>query len=345
MFCKSSLLSCILFLVAAPVAGQGIITNVSKTGTTAATFLEIPIGARAVGMGSAFVSIVNDATSLYWNASGAAELQEHEVVALHSNWLADTNLDYAALVLSLGNFGNLGFSVTALTMGDMAVRTVEQPDGTGEFFSASDVAAGVSYARRLTDRFSIGFTAKYIRQTIWHESATAIAIDAGTVFRTDMFGGMVIGASLTNFGTKMELSGRDTRRFGRIDETKLGSNERIPFNIELDSWNLPLLFQFGVSTNIINSENHRWTVAVDALHPSNDFESINLGAEYAVNDVVFLRGGYQALFLDNVDGGLSFGAGLKANMLFSNATIKADYGFREMGRLENVHVFSFGVVF
>lgn len=339
------LLSGIFFLSTSMVLGQRIITDVSKSGTSAATFLEIPIGAPAVGMGSAFVSLASDATALYWNVAGTAELEHNEIVALHSSWLGGTNLDFAGLVFSLGNFGNIGISLTSLSMDDMVVRTVEQPAGTGEFFNASDIAAGLSYSRKLTDRFSIGFTAKYIRQEIWHESASAFAIDVGTIFRTDLFAGMIIGASISNFGAKMELSGRDTRRFGRVDETKLGSNERIPFNVELDSWSLPLLFQFGVSTNVVQNENQRWTVAVDALHPSDDYESVNIGIEYAFQDFLFLRGGYQALFLDNVEGGLSFGAGIKANMLFSNATIKADYAFREMGRLENIHVFSLGVTF
>lgn len=342
---KSILLSCLFFLLPNMVLGQGIITDVSKSGTSAATFLEIPIGAPAVGMGSAFVSVANDATALYWNVAGTAELQHSEVVALHSSWIADTNLDFLGLVLSLGNFGNIGASLTSLSMDDMVVRTVEQPDGTGEFFSANDIALGLSYSKKLTDRFSIGFTAKYIQQKIWHETATAFAFDAGTTFKTDLLAGVIIGASISNFGTKLKLSGRDTRRFGRVDETKLGSNERIPFNVELDSWHLPLLLQFGISTNVIKSQNHRWTVAVDALHPSDDYESVNIGTEFAFQDVVFLRGGFQSLFLDNVEGGLSFGAGLKADMLFSEATIKADYAFREMGRLENIHVFSLGVTF
>ncbi len=345
MLTKVILISSVLLFFTATVMGQGLVTNVSKSGTSAAIFLEIPIGAPAVAMGGAFVSLANDATALYWNVAGTAELQHNEVVVLHSEWLAGTSLDFAGVVLSLGNLGNLGVSLTSLTMSDMVVRTVRQPDGTGEFFGASDLAAGLSFSRKLTDRFSVGFTAKYIRQEIWHESASAFAIDAGTTFKTDLFAGMVIGASITNFGSKMTLAGRDTRRFGRVDETQLGSNERIPFNIELDSWNLPLLLQFGVSTNLIKSEKHRWTVAVDALHPSDDYESVNIGTEFALGGLVFLRGGYQSLFLDNVDGGLSFGAGIKANMLFNDATIKADYAFREMGRLENVHVFSFGVDF
>lgn len=345
MFWKSILPLCTLLSVTGVSLGQGLVTNVSKSGTAVATFLEIPIGARAVGMGDAYVSVADDATSLYWNAGGAGRFKHNEVVALHCEWLADTNLDFAAMVISFGDFGNLGISLTSLTMGDMAVRTIEKPDGTGEFFGASSLATTVSYARELTDRFSIGFSGKYIREEIWHESATAIALDIGTMFRTDLFSGMVIGASISNFGTKMQLSGRDARRFGRIDETKLVSNERIPFDVEINSWNLPLLFQFGISTDLIRDERSRLTVAVDALHPSDDYESVNIGGEYALGDFAFLRAGYQSLFQDNVEGGLSFGFGIKSKMLLSDGTIKADYAFREMGRLEDIHMFSLGVIF
>ena len=325
---------------------QGLFKNVSKTGTAAAPFLEISVGAPAIGMGSAFVSLANDASALYWNPAGAATFSQSEIVAVHTNWIADTKFDFAGLVLPLGGFGTLGFSFTSLSMSDMMVRTVEKPEGTGEYFSAGDIALGLSYSRMLNDRFSIGFTAKYIQETIWHEAAGAFAVDVGTIFRTDLFGGLTIGASLSNFGTSMQLSGRDTRQFTRIDPTKLGSNDQIPSDVEMDSWDLPLLFQFGISTTPLKSDSYRWTVAVDALHPSDNYESVNVGTEFAFQDYLFLRGGYQSLFLSGAEGGLSLGVGLASTMFFaSNTLIKFDYAFRDMGRLEAVHVFSLAVRF
>ena len=98
--------------------------NVSKTGTTAASFLEISVGASAIGMGGAFVSLANDASSLYWNPGGAANLEKYEALISHSEWIGETNFDFAALVLPLGEFGTLGFSFTSLNMDDMKVRTV-----------------------------------------------------------------------------------------------------------------------------------------------------------------------------------------------------------------------------
>ena len=331
--------------------GQVFVSNVSKTGTAAAAFLEIPVGAPAVAMGSAFVSMANDASALYWNPAGAAQLPQNEALALHTNWIADTRFDFGGYVLPLGSFGTLGFSVTSLTMGDMKVTTVEQPDGTGEYFSASDVAAGISYARQLSDRFTVGFTAKYIQETIWHESANAVAIDLGTLFRTDLLGGMVIGASLSNFGTSMQLSGRDVRQFIRIDPTKEGTNGQIPTDIELDSWNLPLLFQLGVSVNAVKNDEYRWTVAMDALHPSDNYESVNVGTEFAFQDILFLRGGFTSPFFKNMtgvdsEGGLSLGVGLASGSFLSpTTTVKFDYAYRDMGRLEGIHVFSVAVRF
>jgi len=129
--------------------------SVSKTGTTAAAFLEIPVGANAIGMGGAFVSISNDATSLYWNPSGISAHENYEAVLNHTNWIANTSFDFVGLIIPLGDFGNVGFSFTSLSMDDMKVRTVEQPEGTGEYFSAGDISIGISYARNLTDRFKL----------------------------------------------------------------------------------------------------------------------------------------------------------------------------------------------
>ncbi len=320
-------------------------SNVSKVGTSAATFLEIGVGAAANGMGGAYVSMANDATSLYWNVAGSALLQQNEVDVVHTQWLAQTNLDYAALALPLDEFGTLGFSFTSLSMPDQKVRTVEQPEGTGEYFSAGDIALGVSYARALTDRFSVGLTAKFIQESIWHMTASAFAVDVGTEFRTDLFGGMVIGASISNFGTAMKLSGIDTRTFSSVAPQQLGTNDQIPYSIDLGSWNLPLLFRIGVSTNAINTDNYKWTFALDALHPSDNYESLNVGTQFSYKGFLFLRGGYQSLFLKDGEGGLSFGVGLNSKMLFSTDIVKFDYAYRDFGRLKSVNIFSVGIKF
>lgn len=316
--------------------------NVSKVGTTAAAFLEIGVGSRAIGMGEAFSAVADDATAIYWNPAGIARLQKNEALLLHTKWFADINFDFAAVTLSLGNFGTMGASISTLNMGDMIVRTVEEPDGTGEKYNAADWAAAISYARCLTDRFSIGGSVKYIHQQIWHSTASAIAIDIGTLFTTQ-FNNMKIGMSISNFGRKMQLSGKDTQYYFDIDETKYGNNDKISCHLDTDKWALPLIFRVGIAMDVINSQGNRLTIAVDALHPNNNTESINLGMEYGFNNFLYGRVGFRSLFVRDGEGGAAFGSGLRQRL--GTAFVKFDFSYTDYGRLTNAQRFSVGIEF
>ena len=333
------------FILLIPVFLMGQNTNVSKVATTSAAFLEIPVGAVAVGMGGAFVGVANDASALYWNVGGIATIGKYDLHLTNMSWIGNTTFNFVGLVLPLDTFGALGVSFTSLSMDDMAVRTVEKPEGTGEIFSANSISFGISYARNFTDRFSIGLTFKSIQEKIWHMTAQGFAIDVGTFFKTDILGGMVIGASISNFGTAMKLNGRDTRSFIRVDENKQGSNDRIPTNIELDSFDLPLIFRLGFSTNAIQNDTYRLTINIDAIHPNNDFESLNIGGEFSFLNSFSLRGGYNAILLEDSEGGLSLGFGVNSTLLFSDTIFQFDYAYRDFGRLQNVHMFSLELKF
>ena len=317
--------------------------DVSKVGVTAAPFLEIGVGARAIGMGSAFVGTVDDASALYWNPAGIARLRRPEAILVHTEWFADMRYDFAGIVLPLGNMGSLGASITSLSMDEMMVRTVERPDGTGEYFSAGDIAIALSYAMNLTDRFSIGFTGKYIQQHIWKENAWGMAIDVGTLFTTG-FKGLRIGATLSNFGTDMKMTGKDLLVYHDIDPNKLGNNERIFAELRTESWPLPLTFQAGFAMELLQNNNHRITVAADAVHPSDNTESIHMGAEYSLRDMIFLRAGYQSLFLEDSEEGLTLGGGIWLRFL-GNLQVRLDYAYADFGRLENAQRLSLGIVF
>ena len=317
----------------------------SKSGTTAANFLQIGAGAAALGMGGAFVGVANDASSLYWNVSGIANSEKNNFIISTTNWIAGTHYNFAGLTIPLESFGTVGLSFTSLSMSDMKVRTIEMPEGTGEYFSSGDIAVGLSYARKLTDRFSIGFTAKYVEESIWHMHARGFAVDAGTLFRTDLFGGLTIGTSINNFGTTLQMSGRDSRDFIRIDPNKLGSNDRIPVNISMDSWEMPLFIQIGIATTPIKTENFDVTLAVDAVHPNNDYQSLNVGGEFSYRDFLFFRAGYRDLFLKDGEGGFSCGFGINTAPVLSGILLQIGYAYRNFGRLEYVHTFSFNFEF
>jgi hypothetical protein len=141
--------------------------NLTKVGTSAAQFLKIPVGAKAASMGSAFVSVVDNATAMYWNPAGIASLDRMQGSLAHSSWIAGLTHDFIGVVIPVGDRSSLGISGIALQSEKIEQTTVESPEGTGTFFDAVDLALGITYARAMTDNVDIGATVKYVNQRIW----------------------------------------------------------------------------------------------------------------------------------------------------------------------------------
>lgn len=335
-------LTLLLFIVVGNTFSQSV-KDVSKKGTVAAPFLSISQGARATAMGSAFVSLADDASAIYWNPAGLAKLQGTGVMFDRTSWFADVNYNFVAGFINLGEMGTLGLSFTSSEYGDMKVTTIDRPEGTGELFSATDAVFAVSYAMNLTDNFAIGFTPKIVYQSIWKMNAAAIAVDLGVQYVTP-FDGIILAMSISNFGTKMKLGGTSNLLLVDLDQTTSGNNDKIPGNLQTEDWPLPLNFRVGLGYSFHIGEENKVTVALDALHPSDNYESINAGAEYGYNDFLFLRGGYKSLFLETSEESFALGFGVKQALL-DNLAIKFDYAFQKFGRLTNIQKFTVGIAF
>ncbi|NQT27229.1 PorV/PorQ family protein [candidate division KSB1 bacterium] len=315
----------------------------SKVGTTAVPFLGISICPRATAMGGAFAAVGEDVTSLYYNPGAVSRFGRSQFSAAHTGWLVDSKLNWVGLVINLDGINAIGLSVTQLNYGEEIVTTVSNPEGTGENWGASDLAASFSYARNLTDRFSIGGSVKYIQEKIWNESATAFAVDVGLLFITQ-FNDMRLGMSISNFGTDMRMDGRDLLKSHDLDPDALGHNETIPAKLKTGDWPLPLLFRVGVAMNVIEVGPHHLMLAVDALRPSDNTEILNVGGELVLQNMVFLRAGYKSLFRENSEEGLTFGCGL--NMpLGPSLSWQFDYTYADFGLFEQIQMFSVGLMF
>lgn len=330
---KISLVFCILILSSA-LFGQ----NVTKVGTTSATFLTIPVGPRATAMGGAIVAISSDASATYWNPGALSLISEHEVHFMHSDYFADIYLNYISATFKMSSYSAIGLSVVALNMPEMAITTVDDPEGlSGARFDAGSYAVGLSYGHSLTDRFSIGATAKYITEKILNSTATSFAVDIGTVYQTP-FEGIRLGVSITNFGPKMQISGEDLYVQTDIDPSIAGNNESVNATLNTDQFDLPLGLQIGLAYDPIKTEDSRLTVTVDGLHPNDNSESINLGAEYAfLNETLFLRGGYRNLFQTETENTYTMGFGIFYKT--SAIKFKLDYAFAEHNYLQGIHQF------
>jgi hypothetical protein len=318
-------------------------SQVTKTGTTAAKFLSVGIGPRANAMGGAFSSIVNDASALYWNPAGAAALTQNEAMFTYTSLFKDLdiNLNYIAVVIPAEDIGSFGLSVTALDYGEMDVTTELYPEGTGERFSASSYAFGLSYARNITEWFAAGMTVKYITEGIFNSTANGVAFDVGTLFKTP-FWGIKFATIISNYGSKMQMTGEDLLIRYDSDPNSEGNNETVDAYYKTDYFELPLKLQIGISKDLEFFDGQRLTLAVDATHPNDNAESVNIGGELSfLDNLIFLRGGYKALFLDDNQEGLTLGAGL--NYVLGVFAFGFDYSYQEFEFLSYTH--SFGVSF
>ncbi len=318
--------------------------RLTNAGTTSASFLEVGIGARSMGMGGAYVAVAEDASALYWNPAGLSRIQNASGVFEQVDWITDVSFNFLAATVPLGNnAGSVGIFVNAMTVPNQLVRTVQYPGGSGEEYSAASVVLGLSFARNLTDRFSIGANAKYISERIWHEQASSLAFDIGTLYDTGVKG-LRIGACISNFGPGLELNGSDLLIFHDTDPIHLGNNDKIIGQLKTDEWPLPLNMQFGLAYTINSDGGLQLTLAADALHPINASESINLGTELKLFKMLFLRAGYKSLFQTDSEAGLTMGAGLNYR-LFGSSNIRIDYAYADMGRLGSISRYTLGLTF
>ena len=314
--------------------------QVTKKGTTAATFLSIPVGARATAMGNAISASVDDGTSVYWNPAGLARVTYVGLTAEYADWLAGVRFNFASITLPAAG-GTFAFGVTALRTPEMDVTTVLNQEGTGETFDAASYAFALSYGRFLTDRFSIGASVKLVTERIWHSTANGVALDIGTQFVTPFYG-IRLGASISNFGTKMKMEGDDLLVRKDIAPNMHGNNESVTAMLTTDPFDMPLTMRIGIAGELWQSERARVSWSVDALHPNDNAEYVNVGTEIGLlGDMVLLRGGWNELFLKDSARSMTLGAGLQYR--FGSTYFVVDYAYEPNRYFNNVHRFTLSI--
>ncbi|MFA3783948.1 PorV/PorQ family protein [Melioribacteraceae bacterium 4301-Me] len=315
----------------------------SKTGTTIGQFLKIEPSARAVGLGNAGVSLSGEASLLFYNPASLGRLQGVDVQFTYNKWLADIQYNYAVAAMNISSIGTFSLVITSLNSGEIDVRTVEKPLGTGERYTVNDFSLGLAYGLMLTDRVSVGLQVNYINESIWHSSLNAFGMNFGVQYQL-MDGDFTIGASVSNFGTRASFNGRDLYINYDFDPKKYGDNDRLPAELRTDEYSLPTIFRAGISYLVKFSDSYKLLVSADAVHPNDNNESINIGGELNLIDMITLRAGYRNLFMPDLEGGLVLGAGVKTK-IGNFLTAKFDYAWADYGVLQEAHRITVGVSF
>ena len=225
--------------------------SMTKAGTTVAQFLKIGMDARSSAMGGSVTGQETNLTGVYWNPASIAGQNGIGIQFGSYDWLVAMKYQFATIGIDLGKNNVIGFNIVNLSSPEDLVRTVSEPHGTGEKFSTNDLSVGVSYSTMLTDRFSIGSSVKYIQQNIWHSTAKTIALDIGTLFKTP-FNNTRLGASISNYGGKMRMEGRDQKISVDPDQDNEGNVEFVNAVYETEYFPLPLIFRVGLSGELLS---------------------------------------------------------------------------------------------
>ncbi len=327
----------ILFFILIISFGKIIAQN-PNLGTTGAQFLQLPVGARAEAMGCAIVAFADDASAIFWNPSGIAKVKNVQAHFSYMNWFDLFDFNAASVVYNAGDLGTFGASMILFTTGKMEITTEEEPNGTGRYFDAGDIALGFSYARFLTDKFNVGLTVKYINQRIWNETASGIAFDIGTQYRLD-FHNLTIAMCMTNFGSDMKFDGPDLDFIHRKDNN-YPISRLIPSRLNTEEYPLPLYFQVGVGFDVFELNFVKMKSAIDVSHPNDNRERAHFGTEFSFFDRFFVRAGYKYNY-DDQD--FAFGAG--ANVPLGSTAVYFDYAYSVYDILPSVHRISVNLSF
>lgn len=316
----------IVILLSLPV----IFLFAAGPGTSAAQFLKLSIGARAVGMGESFTAIADDMSSVFWNPAGLAKIKSTSIHASHTVWFQDINYEFVSVGVPFGQKKNktLAISANYLYVDGMERRTgnTAEPDGT---FGARDMAVTLSYAQAVPfvphNNLLAGINIKTIRQQIDDIKADAYALDFGMQYKIGQF---LSGITVQNIGTKMKF----------IEK----------------SYPLPLNYKFGIGWQPFGTA---LNIAVDVNKPNDNKINYHVGTEYWVGDVIALRAGY--LHGDAVQRkaltGKGFGrtnnnelislTGMMAGAGFRIFGYGFDYAFVPYGELGNTHRVSLEIKF
>ncbi|MEW6413000.1 MAG: PorV/PorQ family protein [Candidatus Zixiibacteriota bacterium] len=236
-------------------------------------------GARALGMGGAFTSLANDASTMYYNPAGLPVLESQEISLMHMDLFEGTVYNFAGWVYPDVKLG--GFGIAYMRIGTDDIIRRENFVETGSFdYSHSQFL--ISYGQRLQGGLSLGLSFKIVNQSLDDLSAYGIGFDLGMLARVNKYvrAGLVV-------------------------------RDMVPAELELDhsSEITPITVAGGLSlNNLAFSDQTSLNAAFELEKIENRTVRVHTGLELLYNETYALRAGYDR---DN----LSFGAGLKYRRL------------------------------
>jgi len=287
-----------------PLLGQDNFTKVAQSGMQ---YLKIGVDAEMVGRGEAGISDVKGVSAMFWNPAGLAELENHEIMFSHNAWIADISMNAAAVGIDLEDLGVVGFNLLWMDYGELfktaVASTIEESAQYGYIdegkFSPTDLAIGLAYSKKVSSQFSFGGQIRYLYENYGSNKTISIT---GTETNTDN----ILSALSFDFGTLY---------YPGIESLALSMTVQhfsTDLKYEQEAFSTPLTFKIGVSMNLLdfydNQSQSRLTLAIDAIHPRDYTERINIGMECDYLGLFRIRGGYR---MNYDEGNFTAGVGIR----------------------------------
>ncbi len=313
--------------------------DVGRKGTSGAEELLIPVGARGIATGGAFLAKLSGLESTYYNPAGLDLTPGTEAMFSYMTYIADINISYFAISTSLGDLGSIALSFKTFDFGEIPVTTVDFPDGTGQTYSPGFLTSTLTYSKVLTDRISVGTNFKLISESIQNASAVGFALDMGVQYRFNDF--LSMGASLKNIGSNMQFSGQDLQASTTVPGSNQGSSSG-NYEVVTEPFQIPSYFEMSLAYDHKFNDQNTVTLAT-TYTANNSYEDVaHFGLEYDFMNYFFLRGGYN-LTMQNTDQsiyGFTTGAGLQYQTE-SGIGVVFDYAFRDVKEFPSAnHIFT-----
>lgn len=325
-------------------------------------FLNLGVGARAMGMANTQVAITDDVTSSYWNPAGLTDIKEkYEVSLMHASYFAGiANYDYIGFATSIDSLSYVAGSIIRFAVDDIPdTRFLYDANGAINydnlrFFTAADYGFLLSYARLIPklNNLSLGGNVKIVHRKVGEfASAWGFGLDFGAKMKVKnwRFGAMFRDV----FGTFNAWSHNSEL----VSDIYLQTGNIIPDNtveVTLPKLIMGVAYQFQIKdkVGILPSIDLDWTFDGRRNVPLNsEVLSINphFGIEIDYKKLAFLRLGVDNFQkIKNFDGSESlsyqpsFGLGVNIKI------ITIDYAFIDIGDFSESlysHVFSLKVSF
>ncbi len=341
--------SVFITLVLMVMISSALFASGPKLGTSAAPELMIPMGARNVALGGANIADIGGSEAIYWNPAGLSLIKGGEATFSYLDYFADMKISYLAAGTKIGRTGALGISLQMFSVGEVAVTTIEAPEGTGEILKPNFMTLGATYARQFTDRINFGISLKVISEKIGNMSASAVAFDFGLQYVSPF--NIAFGLTMRNFGSDMAYNGTGIEFDTQVPWSNPNATTR-KTKLDMGSAELPTSLNMGISYDY--KLDRLQTLKLSGVYANNSYaiDQAGVGVEYAFNKMVYLRGGYAMPFYpeDYPEGykedgqfGATFGLGLAVPM--GGSALMIDYAYRNMDLFDANQYFSIGFSF